>query len=509
MLSKNIVWIAFVCYIIFLIVVAFVGKRMQKQKDTSAQEFATGGGTIRWPFLVMTYIASLMSTWVFFAGPGAYYRGGFGYWASELSYICMFPLIVHFVMNKVWIVNRKRKYTTPADLFYDRFKSPVLRVILAIIFLASSFPYVTSVLIAISQAATIVSGGAINYKSILIIIGIVIVGYVMIGGMKSIVMTDTVQGLAYIGILVAIVLVCLGIRYHGSLPAALTSVWEHTPDWFSYPGPDAWVPYSARLGYPLSCMIGWTIMLPHVFVRSGFSGASPKTQRRLMFLTPILQLIVWSSCMLIGLIAVGMMPGLDAAETEYIIPYLIQNVIHNVQPILGIVLMVGFFVGAVAVGVTTADSFLLVSGTMLTNDILVNACKLKLTESQKLLAARLVIAVIGVASIIMALDPPDLIFTLIMFAIALVTPLFSVLVIGLYWKRATKQAAIVASVVGTVLVLMTYFVWNVGGSWYGTFGLIGSTICMIVVSLITKQPESDSAEFFEALGDGQMDYDAD
>ena len=213
--------------------------------------------------------------------------------------------------------------------------------------------------------------------------------------------------------------------------------------------------------------------------------------------------------MLIGLIAIALLPGLGTAETEYIIPYLIQNIIHGIHPILGVVLMVGFFIGAVAVGVTTADSFLLVSGTILTQDILVNTFKLKLKENQKLIATRAVIAIIGVASIIMALDPPDLIFTLIMFAIAIVTPLFAVLVIGLYWKKATKQAAIVASVVGTVLVLMTYFVWNVGGLWYGTFGLIGSTICMIVVSLITKQPEADSAEFFEALGDGIMDYEQD
>lgn len=509
MLNQNIVWIAFVCYIIFLIVVAYIGKRIQHHKDTNAQEFATGGGTIRWPFLVMTYIASLMSTWVFFAGPGAYYRGGFGYWASELSYICMFPLIVHFVMNKIWLVNSKRKYTTPADFFYDRFKSPVLRFILALIFLAASFPYVTSVLIAISQAASIVTGGAINYETILVIIGIVIVGYVMIGGMKSIVMTDTVQGLVYIGILIAIVLVSLGIGFNGSLPAAVSSVWENTNDWFSYPGPDSWVPYSARLGYPLSCMIGWTIMLPHVFVRSAYSGASPKTQRKLMLMTPILQVIVWSSCMLIGLIAIALLPGLGTAETEYIIPYLIQNVIHSIHPILAMVLMVGFFIGAIAVGVTTADSFLLVSGTILTQDILVNTLKLKLNEKQKLLATRIVIAIIGVASIIMALDPPDLIFTLIMFAIAIVTPLFAVLVIGLYWKKATKQAAIVSSIVGTALVLMTYFVWDVGGLWYGTFGLIGSAVCMIVVSLFTKQPESDSADFFEALGDGVMDYEQD
>ena len=110
--------------------------------------------------------------------------------------------------------------------------------------------------------------------------------------------------------------------------------------------------------------------------------------------------------------------------------------------------------------------------------------------------------VIGLVSTVLAIDPPDLIFTLIMFSIAIVMPLFSVLVFGLYWKRATKQAAIVSSIVGTVLVLMTYFVWNIGNTWYGAIGLLGSTITMVVVSLVTKQPESDSAPFFATLEAG-------
>ncbi len=506
MLSKTTIWIVFILYLFFLVFVAFLGKRTQHHKNQNTQEFATAGGTIRWPFLVMTYIASLMSTWVFFAGPGAYYRGGFGYWVSELSYICLFPVIVHFVMNKVWIINRYRNYTTPADIYYDRFQSPLLRFILAIIFFSASFPYVTSVLIAVAKAAEISTGGAINYTSILIIIGIVIIAYVMIGGLKSIVVTDTVQGLVYIGILWAIVVACLIIGFHGSLKNAVSTIWVNTNDWFSYPGPDNWVPYSARLCYPLSCAIGWTIMLPHVFVRSGYSGSSLQTQRKLMFLTPVLQAVVWTGCMLIGLVAIGLMPGLATDQTEYIIPFLIQNIIQNIHPAVAVVLMIGFFIGAVSVGVTTADSFLLVSGTILTEDILVNTLKLKLNEKQKLFAVRIVIVVIGIASILMAMNPPGLIFTIIMFAIAIVMPLFPILVIGIYWKRATKQAAVISAIVGTVLVLMTYFVWDLGGSWYGTFGLIGSTICMIVISLATKQPASDSEAFFQALETGEKEF---
>ena len=98
MLSANTIWIAFGLYMCFLIGVAvYVTLKERRQKNKGSLLTAS----VPWPVLVMTYIASLMSTWVFFAGPGAYYRGGLGYWISEMSYIALFPIIAHFTMNKV------------------------------------------------------------------------------------------------------------------------------------------------------------------------------------------------------------------------------------------------------------------------------------------------------------------------------------------------------------------------------------------------------------------------
>ena len=53
--------------------------------------------------------------------------------------------------------------------------------------------------------------------------------------------------------------------------------------------------------------------------------------------------------------------------------------------------------------------------------------------------------------------------------------------------------------VGTALVLATYFVWNIGGTWYGAIGMLGSTVTMIVVSLLTKARPEDSKAFYETL----------
>lgn len=132
MLRASTIWLAFGAYLALLLGVACYENRREKKK--SARGFLTAGGSITWPFLVMIYLASLMSTWVFFVGPGGYYRGGLAYWLSEMSYIALFPIIAHFTMNKVWMMNRAHGYTTPADFYDDRFHSPVLRVLLALVF---------------------------------------------------------------------------------------------------------------------------------------------------------------------------------------------------------------------------------------------------------------------------------------------------------------------------------------------------------------------------------------
>ena len=178
------------------------------------------------------------------------------------------------------------------------------------------------------------------------------------------------------------------------------------------------------------------------------------------------------------------------------------------NPVLAKILMVAFFIGASAVGLSTSNAFLSVASAIVADDLLRNTFHMDLSGKKGVNANRIIIAVLGIGvsnrigSMLLALDPPELIFTLIMFSIAIVMPLFPVLVLGIYWKKATKQAAIVSSIVGTVLVLATYFVWNIGGTWYGAIGMLGATVCMVVVSLFTKQDSKDSEAFFAALKNG-------
>ncbi len=502
MLTGKQLWITIIIYLsVLLVVSSLVNYHNSKKKDSNIFK-----SQLSWPMAIMTYIASLMSTWLFFAGPGGYYRGGMVYWAAEMTWMPMFMILAHFVTNKVWAISRSRNYVTPSDFFCDRFKSPTLRIITALIFLISSLPYVTSVMASIAQGAVVASDGAISYNVVVLFIGMAMVIFTSVGGFSSVALTDTIQGLAFMFCIWFISLVCLKIGFNGSLTSAISAIIADSGTaFFSYPGPYNWVPYGYRFGYPFACMIGYSVMLPHVFVRANYASKDLKTQRRLATWTPCIRLFVWTGCFVIGIVGMALMPGLEKSATEYLIPYLIKEIVAESYPALPAVLMICFFVGATGVGISTADSYLLVAGSIIADDFLGNILKIKLEKRQKENVGRLVILAIGALGVIMALNPPGLIMDMIMFSIALVMPLFPIMVFALYWKRSTTAGAIAATVVGCILIFLTYKVWNIGGTYYGAIGALGSTLTMIIVSLFTKDDEKTSEPFYEALEQGLLD----
>ncbi len=497
MLSASTIWLIFAAYFAFLIIVAAVVTQREKKQ---AQGIQLQTGKFSWPILVMTYIASCMSVWVFFAGPGAYYRSGIGYYFSELSYLALFPILCYFTMTKVWLVNQEMNFTTPADFFYARYKSRSLTVIMAIIYLLCAFPFISSVLVSAGRAAEIASNGAVSSSLFCLICGIIMVLFVAIGGVKSTVFADAIQGWLFIGALWAIVIAVLNIVFGGSLVEAFKTVFTNQPEWFAYPGPSGSTGFAARLSYPLCCGIGFTIMLPQVFVRAGYYSSDLKNQRQMAFVAPGLQTLVWTGCMLIGVIALAALPNLTGTDTEMVIPLMI-NIIGGSHGTLASILMSAFLIGTLAVGLSTANAMLMTTSSIIYKDILVDTMKIKFKAQEKTMV-RIVVLIFGALTVLFALRPWQLVFDMMLFGDAIVMPLFPALIAGIYWKRATKLAATVSVGVGAAIVLLTFFAWGLGFVWYGTIGMGVSIVLLVVISLLTKDNPEDSAEFYRALENG-------
>jgi Na+/proline symporter len=148
--------------------------------------------------------------------------------------------------------------------------------------------------------------------------------------------------------------------------------------------------------------------------------------------------------------------------------------------------------GLMAVMMSTASVALLISGTTIAND-LIKAAKPATGEKALLLWAKVAILVVGVFGIIFALVMRG-IFDILLLAFAVyVSAVFIPAMAAFFWKKATRQGAIVSSIVSTVVCVALYAVKQfVEIPWLEpiVISLMVSLILMWGVSQGTYKPEN-------------------
>ena len=157
--------------------------------------------------------------------------------------------------------------------------------------------------------------------------------------------------------------------------------------------------------------------------------------------------------------------------------------------------------GGMAAAMSTADGLLLAIANAISHDLYYKIVDPKADTKRRLIVARILLIVIGVAGAAVA----SLQLTGILGAVAWAfcfacSGLFFPLVLGVWWKRANRQGAVAGMIGGFVAGSLYLYMITGGGMepWWGLdglrFGIIGmpvSLICMVVVSLMTPEPDED------------------
>ena len=158
--------------------------------------------------------------------------------------------------------------------------------------------------------------------------------------------------------------------------------------------------------------------------------------------------------------------------------------------------------GGMAAAMSTADGLLLAIANALSHDLYYKIIDPQAETRKRLIVARVLLFVIGALGAFVA----SLKLTGILGAVAwafcfAMSGLFFPLVLGVWWKRATRAGAIAGMVIG--LGTGTWYLYMVkwGGMvpWYGLdhlrFGIVGATaslIAIVVVSLMTEEPDAET-----------------
>ncbi|WP_408006876.1 sodium:solute symporter [Pseudalkalibacillus sp. A8] len=170
------------------------------------------------------------------------------------------------------------------------------------------------------------------------------------------------------------------------------------------------------------------------------------------------------------------MTNLDPALIYY-------EVIGAVLPFTMVIVML---IALLATVISCADSFFIAASSSIVNDIVKPRIG-DINNRKMLLYSRLSVAIVSVVSLLLALYIPQLVTLWITGSAMLVSGLLAPVLFGLFWKRTTKSAGIMAMWFGLVVAL----IWQIAGHPFGLhpvfIGLPVSIATILSVTLLSPR----------------------
>ncbi len=506
--------------IVYMLAVIGIGVAFAKRANKSSEDYLLGGRSLGPWVTAMSAEASDMSGWLLMGLPGVAYWCGI----SDSAWTAI-GLAVGTYINWLITSKRLRRYSAKAgnaitlpEFFSNRFheKSKVIMTIAALFILIFFTVYAASCLVTCGKLFSTLFG--LPYIPMMIVGAIFVLVYTILGGFLAESASDFMQ--AVVMIVALVVVVITGTVAAGGIEAVLNNA-RNVPgflDFFGVATPitDAEGVQQVASGVPQFGEAGeYGIMkvLSALAWGLGYFGM-PQVLLRFMAIREERELVrsrriatVWvlislSVSVFIGVMGRSLFPTAlsTASEAENVFIVLSTNLL---PPILAGLVMAGIL----AATISSSDSYLLIAASAFSKNIYQGLIRKKATDKQVLTMSRITLLAITVVAIFIALDEDSVIFTIVSFAWAGFGATFGPLMLfSLFWKRINRAGAIAGMVSGGSMV----FIWNLlirplGGIWdiYELLpAFIISSLCIVIVSLLTKAPSAEVQKEFDEVRTG-------
>lgn len=418
----NATLLAIALYVLAQLAVgAWVARRIRTEED-----YLVAGRRLGYGLATFTIFATWFGAETCIGAAGAIYESGLaGGSADPFGYgVCLLLLGALFAVP-LW----RRRLTTLADLFRQRFSTRVERVAV-LLMVPTSLLWAAAQIRAFGQVISATSGIDVGV-TITIAAGVVIV-YTISGGLLADAITDLVQGVALI---VGLVILFVVVMVSGGGTEAVTQIDPERLALFGG-GEVPWYIVAEDWAIPVFGSVVAAELVARVI-----ASRSPEVARTSCFAAGGIYLLVGLIPVTLGLIGVQYVPGLE--DPEQILPLLAQQYLPTA--------LYAIFAGALLSAIlSTVDSTLLVSASLVSHNILV-PLRPGATEAQKVRMARGGVAVFGVLAYVMALHAEG-VYSLVEQASAFGSAGIVVIVaFGLFTRLGGAASAMAALLAGVVL----------------------------------------------------------
>jgi cation/acetate symporter len=171
--------------------------------------------------------------------------------------------------------------------------------------------------------------------------------------------------------------------------------------------------------------------------------------------------------------------------------------------------------GGLAAALSTAAGLLLVIASAFSHDLIKNVISPGISEKGELIAARIAAGGAVMVAGYFGIHPPGFVAQVVAFAFGLAaSSFFPVIIMGVFWKRATKEGAILGMLSGIIFTAayIIYFkfvspdmnkaenwLWGISPEGIGTIGMVINFVVTYVVSKLTKEPPKEVQDMVGSL----------
>ncbi|MCP4697507.1 MAG: sodium:solute symporter [Gammaproteobacteria bacterium] len=490
-MDVKIVWLA-LFVILYWSYCIYWGYKGAISARTATDYFIAGRSLPFWVF-VLAATATSFSGWTFMGHPGLVYRDGFQY-AYASFYAITIPFTGVLFLKRQWMLGKRFGFVTPGEMLSMYFKSDAVRMLVIVVALFFSIPYLGLQLRASGFLFNILTDGWFDIEYGMWFLSAVVVIYVAWGGLRAVAYIDNMQVILLASGIVAIGIIT--ISYAGGwdnlnegigfLAQADT---EHTPDGYSHYVAIPGVIQAVGNG-PSAVGGAWTgiMILTYMFALMGiqaapafsmwaFSNSSPK---------PFAAQQVWASSLVIGIILMlfTAMQGLGAhflgADVKFmaayptyvndlmgaalgggelmehsdkqdaLVPLLIRMMADTAPWLVGLLAIC-----ALAAMQSTGAAYMATASGILTRDILKRYVMPNASHAQQITWGRIGVLIIVLAALMVATASKDALVFLGGLAVAYGLQMWPALIAICWWPFLTRQGIITGLIAGLIAVTWT------------------------------------------------------
>ena len=490
-LEAKVLWLI-VFVVLYWSYCIFWGIKGARQSKTAGDYFIAGRSISIWVF-VLAATATSFSGWTFMGHPGLIYRDGFPY-AYASFYAITIPFTGVLFLKRQWMLGKKFGFVTPGEMFSEYFKSDTIRLLIVLVALVFSVPYLGIQLRASGFLFNVLTDGMFDVTTGMILLSLVVILYVASGGLRAVAYVDTMQCILLAGGIITLGIISLiSIGGFSNLIDGIISLTQNdtkiTKEGYSHyvaiPGMIQFVAAG-----PSAVGGAWTgiMILTYMFALMGiqsapaftmwaFSNKSPK---------PFAPQQVWASAFGIGLILftftaiqgigghfLGANPemiandpevvknligpnidGKNIAEldgkTDNLVPQLI-NLMSDTAPWL-----VGLLsVCALAAMQSTGAAYMSTAGAMITRDVIKRYILPNASDKQQVLFGRAFVVIIVLMALVVAATSKDALVLLGGLAVAYGFQMWPALIAICFWPWLTRQGITLGLIAGLIAVTLT------------------------------------------------------